>query len=45
VRDIARLKEPKERIRFLRPTDEKSSELERLLTACAEARSETRSTW
>jgi integrase len=41
VRDVARLKEPKGRVRFLsRPTDERSSELERLLAACAQARSE-----
>lgn len=41
VRQVARLKEPKGRVRFLsRPVDESSSELERLLAACSEARSE-----
>jgi integrase len=41
VRDVERLKEPGGRVRFLsRPIDEKSSELERLLAACAQARSD-----
>ncbi|MDP9120049.1 MAG: site-specific integrase [Acidobacteriota bacterium] len=41
VRQVERLKEAKGRVRFLsRPVDEKSSELERLLAACAEARSD-----
>jgi hypothetical protein len=41
VRDVERLKEAKGRVRFLsRPVDEKSSELERLLTACGQARSD-----
>ena len=40
VRDVERLREPKGRVRFLsRPIDEKSSELERLLAACSQARS------
>jgi integrase len=41
VRDVGRLKEAKGRVRFLsRPIDEKSSELERLLAACGQARSD-----
>jgi integrase len=41
VRDVERLREPKGRVRFLsRPSDESSSELERLLAACAESNSE-----
>lgn len=41
VGDVVQLKEPKARVRFLsRPTDEKNSEIERLLAACRESESE-----
>ncbi len=40
VRKVERLKEPQARVRFLsRPSDEASSELERLLAACAKSKS------